>query len=155
MSTSVKLTLAENVTLINLTGAPADMCFFASLFDALSEKAVNVDMISQNPPQGPYSALSFTIADADLRGALGVISEMREIYPEVRTSVSSENAKILVSAREMRESPGFAAKVFQAVALCGADVRMVTTSEIDISLLVTDADAPTVLENLRKGFGEQ
>lgn len=150
--TNAQFGLSEQVTLIYLSETPADMCFFASLFESLSAKGINVDMISQNPPQGTTSPLSFTISDADLRGALDVISQMRELYPDLKVSVSSGNVKILVTSSEMRETPGFAAKVFQAVALCGADLRMVTTSEIDISLLATEADAPLVFEKVRELF---
>ena len=44
----------------------------------------------------------------------------------------------------MKNSYGVAAKAFKAVAATHADVRMVTTSEIDISLLITNPDVELI-----------
>ena len=40
----------------------------------------------------------------------------------------------------MENQPGFAAKIFRAIAQVNTDIRIVSTSEIQISMIVTEAD---------------
>ena len=50
----------------------------------------------------------------------------------------------------MKNTPGMAARVFSAIAASDADIRLITTSEVEISLLVTEADYDTVLEAIEE-----
>lgn len=152
MSLTHQVTVTQEVSLIVLNKAPSDLCFVASVFESLASAGINIDMISQSPPQGTASSLSFTISDADLGKALEIISQLREIYPQLRSAVSSGNYKVLVSSEQMRCEPGVAAKVFRAVATLHTDIRLITTSEIDISLLITQPDCDTVVDAIRAAF---
>ena len=66
--------------------------------------------------------------------------------------VSSSNVKISVYGEAMRIESGVAAKVFQAAASVGADIRLITTSEADISLLITKADYQQIVDAIEKIF---
>lgn len=66
--------------------------------------------------------------------------------------MSSGNCKISIFGEEMRGTPGVAAKVFSAVSKVKADIRMITTSEVDISLLVVKADADMTVDAIREIF---
>ena len=68
---------------------------------------------------------------------------------QVNVIVSSVNHKISVYDPAMKNMPGIAAKVFGAIAGTKADLRLITTSEVEISLLVTEADFDTVLEAIQ------
>lgn len=141
-------TFTEDITLVVLDEAPADLCFVASAFEALSVGKINVDMISQSPPKGSSSGLAFTLSDSDLGAALETIAKLREIFPKIKISVSSGNTKLLISGDDMKNNYGIAAEVFNAVAATHADVRMITTSEIDISLLITNPDVELIKSKL-------
>lgn len=143
-----KITFTEDVTLVVLDEAPADLCFVASAFEALADNKINIDMISQSPPKGVCSRLAFTLSDNDLGKALETIAKLREVFPGIKISVSSGNTKLLISGDEMKNNYGVAAKAFKAVAATHADVRMITTSEIDISLLVTGLDLELIESSL-------
>ena len=56
-----KISVTENITLISLNDSPADFKIVAQIFDMLSKAGIDVDMISQNPPQGKTQNLSFTV----------------------------------------------------------------------------------------------
>lgn len=152
MKTIESVRLTEDVTLISLTNTPTDIRFVARVFDALSAAAVNVDMISQSPAVGDRGALAFTIAGEQLTPALQVIAGLRETDPAIQLSISSDNCKISVEGERMRSQPGVAADVFRAAASVQADLRLITTSEVDISLLVTQADAPAAMAAIEKAF---
>lgn len=141
-------TFTEDITLVVLDEAPADLCFVASAFEALSVGKINIDMISQSPPKGSSSGLAFTLSDSDLGAALETIAKLREIFPKIKISVSSGNTKLLISGDDMKNNYGIAAEVFNAVAATHADVRMITTSEIDISLLITTPDVELIKSKL-------
>ena len=54
----------------------------------------------------------------------------------------------------MKGHPGVAAKVFAAAASVGCDIRMITTSETDISLLVVKPDVDATVNAIKKAFEE-
>ncbi|OJU11970.1 MAG: hypothetical protein BGN88_01025 [Clostridiales bacterium 43-6] len=149
---AVNVTVTEDVTLIVLHHCPAEIGFIDIVFSTVSEANINVDMISVSPPQGDTSTLSFTIADNDLTPTLSVIKHLRNVYSEIKSMISSGNSKIQISCEEMRTSPGFASLAFKAASQAGADIRLITTSEIEISLLVTKADEKATYLALKDQF---
>lgn len=144
-----EITVREDVTLISMHDSPADIDIVADVFRKIAEAGINVDMISQTPPNGQHSSLSFTVDGDEFGGILRVCAEMREKNPDLKISVSSGNCKISVYDAQMNEEPGYAAKVLSAAASVRSDIRMVTTSECDISILVVQADLENTLQAIR------
>ena len=85
----------------------------------------------------------------DLGKILGFTKKLHE-EADIHTIVSSGNCKITVSDPCMKNTPGIAASVFAAAAKANTDLRIITTSEVEISLLVTEADFDTTLDALEK-----
>lgn len=152
MKTIDNITMIENVTLISINDSPADFKVVAEIFKMLAGAGIDVDMISQNPPQGKTSNLSFTVNDDDLGKVFEIASQLRELHPELKLAISSGNTKISVFDEEMRNCPGVAAKVFKAIAETDAEIRMITTSEVDISVLVYSHDSDTVYSVIKAVF---
>lgn len=133
-----EITVYEDVTLITLQNIPADISFIAVVFDKIAGMGVDVDMISLSPVQGERTALSFTIKDEDLVKILSYTSKLDD--GSVKSIVSSGNCKISVNDDAMENCPGVAAKVFALAAQAKTEIRLITTSESQISLLVTKSD---------------
>lgn len=148
MSLIDNITMIENVTLISINDSPADFKVVSQIFEMLSNAGIDVDMISQNPPQGKISNLSFTVNDEDLGKVFETASKLRELHPQLKLAISSGNTKISVFGNGMKNCPGVAAKVFSAIASTDVEVRMITTSEVDISVLVYSHDGETVYSAL-------
>lgn len=146
--------ITEDVALFSLRDAPADIARMAEVFKMIADAGIDVDMISQFPASGADSGFSFTIGDKDLAPVLSVASELRAKSPKTRISVSGGNCKITATGEAMRGTPGVSARVFKAAASVNADVRMITTSEIEIALLTSKADASQVVEAIQKEFAE-
>lgn len=144
-----EITIREDVTLISMHDSPADISTVADVFRKIADAGINVDMISQTPPNGQHSSLSFTVDGDDFGGILRVCAEMREKNPDLKISVSSGNCKISVYDAQMNEESGYAAKVLAAAASVRSDIRMVTTSECDISILVVQADLENAVQAIR------
>ncbi len=141
-----------DVTLFSLYDAPADIEHMAEVFKMIADAGIDVDMISQFPLSGSSSGFSFTVSDKDFVPVLSIASELRNRSPKTKISVSSGNCKITVSGEAMRGTPGVSARVFGAVANVEADVRMITTSEIEIAMLVVKSDVDEVVEAITKEF---
>ncbi len=143
MSATTVISTVDNITLVTLQGFPTNVNSIAKIFDAISRYGINIDMISMAPTHGAYTGLSFTISDSDLIDILSFTSELKK-ESKVNVIVSSVNHKISVYDPAMKNTPGVAAKVFNAIRETDADIRLITTSEVEISLLVTEADFDTV-----------
>ena len=147
MNQSAIITTADNITLITMPGIPAEMDFIAEIFENIASLGINVDMISLTPPQGTAVDLSFTISDDDLGKLLSYNAERRSRgETNISPVVSSGNCQISIYDKAMETTPGMAAKIFRAAAKAGTDIRIITTSEVQISLLVTQADFEAVRE---------
>lgn len=149
----MELYFKEEITLVILQNTPASPSFIGGILSSLAKENVNIDMISQEPPQGEHSNLSFTISDDDLVKILVMTGALREEYPAMKPVVSSGNCKITLFDESMRTRPGVAAKFFEAIAASDPDVRIITTSEVEISILVTKAQAQRALDAIRRAFG--
>ncbi len=146
------ISVRENVTLVVLGPLSSDLDAVASVFEDMAAAGVNVDMISQSPPQGGATHLSFTTADEDLDKTLEIIARLRKANPAFKSAVSSGNHKLTVYGDAMRSQPGVAATVLRAAASAMADIRLVTTSEVDISLLLTPASADDAAQAVRSAL---
>ena len=145
------VTSMNDITLITLQNCPSDILFISGIFNKISEIGINVDMISLAPAHGALTSLSFTISDADLGKVLAFTSDLHDRF-NIKTIVSSGNCKISVYDPHMKNAPGIAAKVFNAAAAVQTDIRIITTSEVEISLLVTEADFNEALCSIEKAM---
>ena len=107
---------------------------------------VDVDMISLSPAQSSRTNLSFTINDDDLVKILSYTSKLDD--GAVKSVVSSGNCKISVNDEAMINCPGVAAKVFAGAAKAHTEIRLITTSESQISMLVTKSDFDAVYSDI-------
>lgn len=142
------ITTNSDITLVTLQEFPANTQSVSDVFEEIAKYGINIDMISMAPTHGAYTDLSFTISDVDLVEVLKFTTELKK-KNQIQAIVSSVNHKISVYDEAMRHTPGIAAKVFSAISATNADIRLITTSEVEIALLVTEADYDTVLAALQ------
>ena len=83
---------------------------------------------------------------------LELIQKFTESYPTIKPLVSSGNCKIQLYGEEMRTLHGVAARAIEAVASVNADIVIITTSEIDISVLTTNACLDEAVAALEAAF---
>ena len=126
-----KLSVTEDISLINFKNIPRDLCISSRIMTEFAAQGINIDMISQSAPTGETADISFTVDSEQVVHALAIVQRFRE---------------------QMRTRPGVAAQAFTLVSEQNADVRLITTSEVDISLLIADHDLPAVLEALQQHF---
>ncbi len=148
-----RLKVTEDVSLIHFSSIPDDMKVIADIFSRFAEAGVNIDMISQSASKGSTVNLSFTAPSEDIVKLLATINRFREEYPLLDPMVSNGNCKIQLFGEEMRQMSGVAAHVFKTTAGVEDMIFLITTSEVDISLLVDSHGVEETVKALEKEFG--
>ena len=148
-----KITVTEDEALITFTKLPADHKVIAEILNRFAQEKINIDMISQSAPIGESANVSFTVQSEDLVRALAIIQRFREQHPSVRPIVSSGNCKVQLYGEEMRSMPGVAAGAFSVVSSITNEIMLITTSEVDISILIAQHELSSVLEALKQHYG--
>lgn len=149
MLETASVKVLEDVAMVSFHNCPDDIRFISGLFDRLSALGVNVDMISQTPSGGGSINISFTIAEKHLNEVLRISGFLKTDVKEMQSSVSSGNCKITIQDPAMKDTPGFASAVFRALCAVGTDLRLLSTSETEISLLIPHAEIGDTLEALK------
>lgn len=125
----------------------------ATLFAALADYNVNVDMILQNVSEKGFTDLSFTAPDADLDRAREALDSIADEL-EARDIVIDENiAKISLVGAGMRTSPGVTAKTFSVLGDLGINIQLISTSPIRISCIIELKEIERALIGLHQAFG--
>ena len=139
----------ENVAVLSFEKAPATIHFLSELFLRVAKAGINVDMISQTAPKGSVNTLSFTVADEHVPQVLAVLNEMNT---GIRPMVSTGNVKIALYGEEMPSKVGVAAGALALLNKAGIDILLITTSEVDISIVVTSADSDAAFAILKREY---
>jgi len=127
------------------------MAGVSAVFDAVAD--VNLDMISQTPPQEGLLDISFTCPRADAAEALAAVQAALHTYPGARAALDAPAVKLTLEGQGMPRYSGIAAQAFRTLAGTGAVIKAVTTSETKLSCLVSPEDAPAAEAALRREFG--
>lgn len=147
-----KITVTEDVTLVTFHKVSADLPLIAEIFSDFAKAGVNIDMISQTAPQGHFIDLSFSFCADDLIKVLELVGKFRETHAQLKPMVSNGNCKIQLYGEEMRAMCGVTALAISSIAKTKAELTLITTSEVDISLLVTSAHSDEAIHALERTF---
>jgi len=140
----------DDITLIVFSVVPSDIEFACTVLSTFADYKVSVDMISVGSPAGINSNMAITVSDDMLQESLQAISHLREIYRDLKMTFSSHNCKISVCNEKMKDKPGVASDILSAAYSVHADIRLITASLIDVSMLVTAADADSTFDSVKK-----
>jgi len=139
------------VTLRNLPDVPG---VAAKLFGPLADAAVNVDMIVQNvSPDAARTDLTFTVPRADLPKTLEVLKVSMKDLDGAQFESSADVAKISIIGIGMRSYAGVASKMFKTLAEKGINIQVITTSEIKVSVLISEEYTELAVRSLHTAYG--
>ncbi len=147
------VTSDKNQAKITLVGVPDRHGIASRIFSAIAKENILVDMIIQNVGQGGLTDLSFTVARAEAQRAKEVLA-YAAVEMEVREVVVTDDiAKVSVVGVGMRSHTGVAARMFEALATEGINIRMIATSEIKISCVIDAKYTELAVRTLHDAFG--
>ena len=139
---------------ITIIGLPDRPGVAASLFGPLADANINVDMIVQNISEdGERTDLTFTVAKADLDRTLALLEEHNKDLGAQRFLPDSNVVKVSVIGVGMRSHAGVARTMFDALAGRGINILLISTSEIKISVLISEDYLELALRALHTAYG--
>lgn len=143
-----------NEAKITLVRVPDNPGIAAAIFGPLSEASIIVDMIVQNVSEdGNATDLTFTVPKDDLARTMEVLEAAQDRLGFERVVGDPDVVKISVVGVGMRSHAGVAMRMFQALADKGINIQVISTSEIKISVLVSDAYTELALRSLHTAYG--
>ena len=140
------------MTLISVADRPG---IAAAIFGPLAEAGVNVDMIVQNIAEEGRTDMTFSCPVDQVKRAERAMTEARD-RGEIQFSelvADTDVAKVSVVGIGMRSHAGVASRMFTALAAEGINIKVITTSEIKISVLIDRKYMELAVQALHDAFG--
>ena len=147
------VTHSTSEAMITLVGVRHEPGVAATIFEALAQANVDVDMIDQNVPTstGGKAEISFTVAHEDLSRATGALQSIAgSVFESMNTQ--REMGKVSIVGAGMRSNPGVAAKVFRVLTDEGINIEMISTSPIKISCVIAREQVERAVRALHDAF---
>jgi aspartate kinase len=117
----------------------------------LAEQNIVVDMIAQNIGSSGKAAIGFTVLKNELASVLALLTPLAaELGAQVRHE--EEVSKVSIVGTGMRTHTGVAERMFAALADDKINMKMITTGDIKISVLVDKADGARALRAVHQAF---
>ena len=139
------------MTLVSVADRPG---IAALIFTALSDAGVNVDMIVQNISEEGRTDMTFSCPTDQVKRAEAAMAATKDAgtinFAELIADV--DVAKVSVVGIGMRSHTGVAAKMFQVLSAEGINIKVITTSEIKISVLIDRKYVELAVQALHDAF---
>ncbi len=139
------------ISLISVADRPG---IAAAIFGPLADAGVNVDMIVQNISEEGRTDMTFSCPVDEVPKARKAIEQAKEAgeinYHGLETD--TEVAKVSIVGIGMRSHAGIAQKMFKALSDDGINIKVITTSEIKVSVLVDRKYMELAVQSLHDAF---
>ena len=139
------------MTLVSVADRPG---IAALIFTALSDAGVNVDMIVQNISEEGRTDMTFSCPTDQVMRAEAAMATAKDAgtinFAELIADI--DVAKVSVVGIGMRSHTGVAAKMFQVLSAEGINIKVITTSEIKISVLIDRKYVELAVQALHDAF---
>ena len=145
-----KITSEQNIMLTTFPGAQYSAKSLAEHLDVFARAGIVVDMICQSAPRGEAVDFSFTTSYANFAAVMKALPEAAKVHPPL---ISGGYSKINLFGEEMVTGCGVASRALSALAGENIEIALITTSDLDISLLIRQQDEDAALAALTKAFG--
>jgi aspartate kinase len=139
---------------VTVVGVPDKVGEAARIFGIIAEADVNIDMIVQNVSAMATGRtdISFTLPAVDGQKALELLRVAQDKVGFQEARYDDKIGKVSLIGAGMRSHPGVTAKFFGALAEAGVNIQMISTSEIRISVVVSQDDVDTAVNVTHRAF---
>ena len=137
------------VTLVSVPDAPG---IARRVFEPLAEAGIHVDMIVQNVSHSGTTDISFTVNRVDLAKAKRLLEPVVREMDARELTTDSAIAKVSIVGAGIHNAPGYAARMFGALAENGVNIEMISTSEIRITCIIAEDELDRATRALHAAF---
>ncbi|MER2603171.1 MAG: aspartate kinase [Candidatus Competibacter phosphatis] len=138
---------------LTVQGVPDRPGIAFSILGSVSAANIEVDMIIQNIGRDGTTDFTFTVHRNDYERTLEILNEQATRLGAREVSGDGKIAKLSLVGIGMRSHAGVASKMFEALAREGINIRMISTSEIKISVVIDEKYLELGVRALHEAFG--
>ena len=137
---------------ITVLGVPDRPGVAFHILGPISEANIEVDMIIQNQSVDGKTDFTFTVSRGEYNNAMAVLNATKEEIGAASIIGDAKVSKISVVGVGMRSHVGVASTMFRTLAEEGINIKMISTSEIKISVLIDEKYMELAVRALHKAF---
>ena len=137
---------------LTVLGVPDRPGIAFSILGPVSDANIEVDMIIQNIGRDGTTDFTFTVHRNDYERTLEILRRHATQLGAREVSGDSKIAKLSLVGIGMRSHAGVASRMFEALAKEGINIRMISTSEIKISVVVDEKYLELGVRALHEAF---
>jgi len=141
-----------NVSKVTVVGVPDHPGIAAAIFEPLARANISVDTIVQNASINNITDLTFTVARNDLLKAMSIVEPVVKSVGGKQCVTDSTLAKVSIVGTGMQNTPGYAARMFRSLYEHGINIQLITTSEIRITCIISEARVKDAVQALHQDF---
>ena len=145
------VTKDKDVALVSVLGVKDNPGVAFNIFSKLSQKNINVDIILQSFGRDNTKDIVFTVSKDNGPVAVELLKETSAL-DGAKIVCDTNVAKVSIVGAGMESHPGTATKMFEALYERNINIRMISTSEIKISVIIDADDADRAVSAVRKAF---
>lgn len=142
-----------NIAKVTVLGVPDKPGAAAAIFERLGAANLTADTIVQNASVHHQATdLTFTVCSDDLQRALEVITPAAEEIQAAGCITDDQLGKVSIVGTGVLNTPGYAPRMFKALADAGINIELITTSEIRITCIIAQDRIPDAVRILHRTF---
>ncbi|WP_144208342.1 aspartate kinase [Mycobacterium tilburgii] len=140
---------------VTIVGIPDIPGYAASVFRAVADADVNIDMVLQNVSkvEDGKTDITFTCSRDSGPTAVAKLDSLKEEIGFTQLLYDDHIGKVSLIGAGMRSHPGVTATFCEALAKVGVNIELISTSEIRISVLCRDTELNRAVVALHEAFG--
>ena len=138
---------------LTVVGVPDRPGIAAAILGPIGDANIEIDMIVQNVAADATTDFTFTVSRVDYERALEVAQKTATELDAKGVRTAVDIVKVSLVGVGMRSHAGIASQMFKALAAEGINIRMISTSEIKISVVISDKYLELAVRTLHKAFG--
>ena len=137
---------------LTVLGVPDTPGIAYQILGAIADANIDVDMIIQNVGHDDTTDFSFTVNRSDFTKAEAILEGVKTKMGAREVTGDSKICKVSAVGVGMRSHPGVASKMFKALADEGINIKMISTSEIKISVVLDEKYLELAVRVLHRAF---
>jgi len=137
---------------LTITGVPDLPGIASKILCPIADKNIEVDMIIQNIADDATTDFTFTVHRNDFERAKEILEDICSDLGAKQVTADDTIVKISIVGVGMRSHAGIASTMFKVLADEGINIRMISTSEIKISVVVDEKYLELAVRALHKAF---
>jgi aspartate kinase len=141
-----------DVARITLMRVPDRPGIAAAIFEPLADAHISVDTIAQSSGADGTTDLSFTVSRSSLEDAIALTNQVAPRIGASHVDAADDLAKVSIVGTGMQSAPGYAARMFSALAGAGINIAIISTSDIKITCVVPRDRAEDAVRVLHTAF---